>query len=154
MTRARWGALAMAALLALYLVIVMSYAVRLIAESLPVAQGIGWALIFLPLLGFWALVVEVRFGFRAEALAREYEALGDHHDDPVPARPSGRLERAAAEAAFERYATEVRDNPHSWPQWFRLALSYDAARDRRRARWAMRHAIRLQRSPAEVRPNP
>lgn len=135
----------MAGLLALYLVVVLGYAVRLIGDSLPVAQAIGWALVVLPLIGAWALAAEIVFGFRAEALARRLEAEGGMPNEPLPARASGRIERHAADEAFERYAAEVRQSPHEWQNWFRLALAYDAARDRTRARWALREASRIER---------
>ncbi len=146
MSRARWAVFGMAALLGLYLVVVLGYALRLIGDPLPVVQGMGWALVVFPLLGFWALVVELRFGFRAEALARRLEAEGGLPDDELPARVSGRVEREAADAVFARYALEVQQHPESWQHWFRLALAYDASRDRRRARWAMREAMRLERT--------
>lgn len=145
MSRTRWGALFMALLLALYLAVVIGYAINLIRDPLPIAQAMGWALVVLPLVGVWGLAVELRFGFRAEALARRLEAEGGLPDDEVPARASGRVERAAADAVFERYAAKVQQHPDSWQHWFRLALAYDAASDRRRARWAMREAMRLER---------
>lgn len=146
MSRTRWGALFMALLLALYLVVVIGYAINLIRDPLPIAQAMGWTLVVLPLVGVWGLAAELRFGFRAEALARRLEAEGGLPDDEVPARASGRVERAAADAVFERYASEVQQHPDSWQHWFRLALAYDAASDRRRARWAMREAMRLERA--------
>jgi len=145
-SRTRWGALFMALLLALYLAVVIGYAINLIRDPLPIAQAMGWALVVLPLVGVWGLAAELRFGFRAEALARRLEAEGGLPDDEVPARASGRVERAAADAVFERYAAEVQQHPDSWQHWFRLALAYDAASDRRRARWAMREAMRLDRA--------
>lgn len=146
MTRARWGALGMAGLLALYLAVVLTYAVRLIGDAVPVAQAIGWALVVLPLIGGWALVAELRFGFAAERLARRLETEGGLPDDEVPVRASGRVERQAADEAFARHAEAVQQNPESWEHWFRLALAYDAARDRRRARWALREAIRFEKA--------
>lgn len=148
MSTTRWAAFGMAALLGLYLVVVLGYALRLITDSLPIVQGMGWALVVFPLLGFWALAVELRFGFRAAALARRLEAEGGLPDDVLPARVSGRVEREAADAIFARYAAEVQQHPESWQHWFRLALAYDASRDRRRARWAMREAMRLEGSAA------
>ncbi|WP_297603538.1 hypothetical protein [Microcella sp.] len=145
MTRTRWAALGMAGLLAFYLVVVLGYAARLIADPVPVAQAIGWALVVLPVIGAWALAAEIVFGFRAESLARRLEADGGMPREALPASASGRIERQAADEAFERYAAEVRQNPHDWQHWFRLALAYDAARDRRRARWALREAIRINR---------
>jgi hypothetical protein len=142
----------MAALLALYLVVVFGYALTLITDALPIVQGMGWALVVFPLLGIWALAVELRFGFRAEALARRLEAEGGLPDDVLPARVSGRVEREAADEIFARYALQVQQNPESWAHWFRLALAYDASRDRRRARWAMREAMKYERAAPPAGP--
>jgi hypothetical protein len=147
-SRARGAVFGMAALLGLYLVVVFGYALRLIVDPLVVVQAMGWALIVFPVLGLWALAVELRFGFRAQSLARRLEAEGGLPDDSLPSRVSGRVERAAADEIFERYALGVRENPQSWAHWFRLGLAYDASRDRSRARWAMRAAIRLAHSGA------
>lgn len=136
----------MAGLLALYLALVVLYAVQLIGDPLPVAQAIGWALIVLPLIGVWALAAELRFGFAAERLARRLEAEGGLPDDTVPVSASGRVERDEADAAFSRHAEALKQHPESWAHWFRLALAYDAARDRRRARWALREAIRREQA--------
>lgn len=143
--RTRWGALAMGALLLLYLAFTVFYAIQLVTAPQPLARAIGWALLVLPLIGAWFAVAEFVFGFRVERLARRLEAEGGLPQEELPARASGRVERAAAEASFARYAAEAEEHRDSWPHWFRLSLAYDAARDRRRARWAMREAIRLAR---------
>lgn len=148
--RTRWGALAMGALLLLYLAFTVFYAVQLISAPQPLAQVIGWALLTLPLLGAWFGVAEFIFGFRTERLARRLESDGGLPVDDLPARASGRIERAAADDNFARYAAEAEANPSSWPHWFRLSLAYDAARDRRRARWAMRESIRLARATGDL----
>jgi hypothetical protein len=141
----------MAGLLALYLAVVLLYAARLIGDALPIAQAIGWALIVLPLIGVWALAAELRFGFAAERLARRLEADGGLPNDIVPVRASGRVERDAADAAFSRHAEALQQHPESWAHWFRLALAYDAARDRRRARWALREAMGRERADRRAR---
>jgi Flp pilus assembly protein TadD len=38
---------------------------------------------------------------------------------------------------------QVEERPDDWRSWFRLALAYDAAGDRTRAREAARHALAL-----------
>nr|WP_182490604.1 hypothetical protein [Microcella alkalica] len=136
----------MGTLLALYLAFTVVYAIQLVTDPQPVARAIGWALIILPLIGAWFAAAEFVFGFRTERLARRLEADGGLPDDRLPARSSGRVERAAADEIFARYAAETEANPTSWAHWFRLSLAYDASRDRRRARWAMREAIRLARA--------
>jgi hypothetical protein len=140
----------MGALLLLYLAFTVFYAVQLITAPQPLANVIGWALLALPLIGAWFAVAEFVFGFRTERLARRLEAEGGLPADEVPVRASGRVERAAADESFARYAAEAEANPSSWPHWFRLSLAYDAARDRRRARWAMRESIRLARADGDL----
>ena len=130
MTRARWAALGMAVLLALYLVLITFYAVRLVTDTLPIVRGIGWALIVLPLLGAWALAVELRFGVRAERLARLLEAEGGIPREGQVGHGEAGAEGEDRDAVFARYADDVREHPESWQQWFRLGLAYDASRDR------------------------
>ena len=64
-----------------------------------------------------------------------------------PRTPSGRVDKAAADARFGVYAEEVQADPDSWQAWYRLGIGYDDARDRKRARSAMRTAIRLHDHP-------
>ncbi len=142
----RFGALAMAALLLLYLVFTIQYAVRLILDPHPLANGIGWALVVLPVLGAWALGAELVFAVRSERLGR---ALGDAARlpfDEMPRLPSGRIDPQAADESFPRFKAEVEQSPEDWRAWYRLGLAYDASGDRRRARWAIRRAIALARS--------
>jgi tetratricopeptide (TPR) repeat protein len=146
--KGRIAAWAMAVLLALYLVLVADRSVRLVATGEPVAIGLGVALIVLPLIAAWALMRELLFGIRTERLVRELEAEDGLPEDELPKRPSGRPDRAAADAEFDRYRAEVDAEPESWRAWFRLGLAYDASGDRRRARAALRRAIALNRQAA------
>ncbi|CAN5167673.1 tetratricopeptide repeat protein [soil metagenome] len=143
--RGRIAAIVMALLLLLYLVFVFTYALRLLTIDLAVAKVMGIALIVLPLIGGWALGVELLFGVRADRLATTLEREGALPVDDLPKSPSGRVNREAADAEFPRYQAETEANPDSWRAWFRLGLAYDASGDRRRARWATRESIRLSR---------
>jgi hypothetical protein len=136
----------MAAVLVLYVGFTGFTAIQLLTAPQPLARVLGAALLVLPVVGAWFAGAEIVFGFRAERLARALENSGGLPDETLPARVSGRIDRDAADASFARYAAEAEANPDSWPHWFRLSLAYDAARDRRRARWAMREAIRHARS--------
>ncbi|HEX4444803.1 MAG TPA: hypothetical protein VHZ81_14635 [Galbitalea sp.] len=144
------AAVVMAVLLALYLVLVVQHAILLLGTGILVGQLEGVALLVLPVIGAWALILELRFGFRAQRLLRLMTERGDLPVDDLPHRPSGRPERAAADVEFPKYQAEVEAAPGDWTRWYRLALAYDASGDRRRARWATRRAIRLERSD----PNP
>jgi hypothetical protein len=143
---ARIGAIVMAALLALYLLLVVQSSFRLMAVDEPVAKVMGVALLVLPLIGFWALGAELLFGWRSQRLERELAAEDGLPDDNLERYPSGRvIDRAAADVVFERYRAEADAAPDSWRAWFRLGLAYDNAGDRRRARHAIRRAIALER---------
>jgi cytochrome c-type biogenesis protein CcmH/NrfG len=142
----------MAALLALYIVLVGWRAVQLVQTGEPVGIAMGVALIVLPLIAAWALGRELWFGVRAEQLARRLEAEGGLPDDIVATTPSGRVTRADGEAVFPRYRAEVEQRPDDWRAWFRLSLAYDAAGDRTRARQAVRQAIRHERSSSGAGP--
>lgn len=143
--RARLAALLMAVLLLLYLVLIGWRAVLLIATGTAAAVAMGVALLVLPLIAAWALGREILFGARAEKLGGILAAEGGLPDDHLPTRVSGRPLRDAADSAFPRYRAEVEEHPESWRAWYRLGLAYDAAGDRRRARHALREAIRLSR---------
>ncbi len=139
------GAFLMAALLAIYVVLVGWRAVQFVATGEPVAVAIGVALIVLPVIAAWALWREIGFGVRSQELVRRLEADGEL-DLGLPLLPSGRPERAAADAAFPSFRDAAEADPGSWRAWLRLGLVYDAAGDRRRARAAVRRAITLERA--------
>lgn len=136
----------MAVLVVLYLALVAQLAVRFLAIDEPVSKVIGIALMVLPLVGFWALIAELVFGVRSERLGRELAARGQLPLRELPHLPSGRVERSAANAVFDRYQSEAEAAPERWESWYRLGLAYDACGDRRRARAALRKAIALARA--------
>jgi len=149
----RIGAVVMAVVLALYLVFSGYYATVLFGTGDGVAIAIGIGLLVFAVIGAGFIAAEIVFGVRAERLARRLEQEGALPEEQVPAGPSGRVDRAAAEELFPRYRDAVEAAPGDWRAWFRLALAYDAAGDRRRARWATRTAIRLSRGGSpDVRP--
>jgi hypothetical protein len=128
------------AALAVYFALIGYRGVYLLGQDRVALKVLGGAVLVLPLIGIWVVVAEVRFGAATERLAR---ALGEGHDDaePLPRMPSGRVDRAAADARFAERRAEVEAAPDDWRRWYRLALAYDDAGDRRRARAAMRTAI-------------
>ena len=131
-----------------YLLVIAQRAWLLIASGEPVAVVMGGALLALPAIGGYVVGRELQFGVQAQDLGRRLEAEGAVPADVVPLRPSGRPDRAAAAALFDSARGEVDADPQDWRRWYRLGLVYDAAGDRRRARGALRTAIRLAaRSP-------
>lgn len=142
----RLGAVVMSVLLALYLAFSLWYGVTLVRVGSPIAIAIGVALLVFAVAGVWALVAEIRFGVRAERLGRTLDTEGGLPEEELPLRSSGAVDRAAAAQLFERYRLAAEASPEDWRSWYRLALVYDAAGDRRRAREAVRRAIRLERA--------
>ena len=99
----------------------------------------------MPVIGLWAMIATLRAGFAHQRLGRLISAERMELDtSALPRRPSGRIQRDAADALFATVRTEVEADPDDWRRWYRLARAYDYAGDRRRARQAMKTAVQLQ----------
>lgn len=142
----RLGVFVMAAVLALYIALVAHRGWLLLTSGQPVGIAMGAVLFFLPVVAAWGLWRELRFGMRAQALGKRLEAEGGLPTDEVEVRQSGKPDRAQAEALFPGYRDDVQAHPDDWRAWYRLALAYDGAGDRTRARQAARKAISLERA--------
>ena len=131
--------------LVVYFVMLARTAVALLRTGTPVAVALGIGVLILPLVGSWVLVATLRAGLAHQRLARLAAEDGMELDvSRLPRRPSGRIERDAADALFEAVRAEVETAPADWRRWYRLARAYDYAGDRTRARQAMRRAVELQ----------
>ncbi|TAM67772.1 MAG: tetratricopeptide repeat protein [Microbacteriaceae bacterium] len=144
------AAILMALLLLVYVVLVGQQAVLMLFSGKAAGIVMGCALIVFPLIAVWAIARELAFGVRTEKLVRILDAEGGLPVDDLPHRASGRPLREAADAAFPAYRAEAEAHPQSWRAWFRLGLAYDASGDRKRARQALREAIRLYRVDAHA----
>ncbi|KTS13670.1 MULTISPECIES: hypothetical protein [Microbacterium] len=142
--RVRLAVALMTVLLLLYVFLAGQRAIVLLASGEPIGVTMGVALIVLPLLALWAIGRELWFGVRAQRLGERLDAEGGLPDEDLPVRPSGRIEREDGDALFPRYRADVEAHPDDWRARYRLGLAYDAAGDRRRAREAIRTAIRLE----------
>lgn len=131
--------------LLMYLAFLGRIAVLLIASGSVAAIGMGLALLIMPFLGLWAMIATLRDGFAHQRLSRLI-AEDDMELDAgaLPRRPSGRIERDAADALFRTVRAELDADPDNWRRWYRLARAYEFAGDRRRAREAMKTAVALQ----------
>ena len=125
---ARRTAALLTLLVAYYVFVVGSRALVMLRDSRPAFRGLGAGLLLLAAVGVLLVVAELRFGAATQRLAR---VIGDDVGDPADFDAAA----AAAEAA-----------PGDWRAWYRLALAYDAGRDPRRGRAAMRRAIALERA--------
>ena len=145
-SRSQAAALFMALLLVIYLVFVGQYAWRLATSGTAIGVALGIALAILPLVGVFTLVADLMFVIRGERLLGKLGVEGGLPVDVLPRLPSGRPDPKVADAEFPRYQAAVEAAPESWRAWLLLGLAYDASGDRRRARWATRKAIALERA--------
>ncbi len=128
-----------------YFVLLGRLAIAMIASGRAAAVGVGAALLIMPVIGSWAMIATLRAGFAHQRLARLIAADGMELDtSALPRRPSGRIERDAADALFATVRAEVEADPDDWRRWYRLARAYDYAGDRRRAREAIKTAVNMQ----------
>ena len=138
------------AVIAVMLAFLLFYAVMLGAKGVAMLRSgetagilLGIGVLVIPVLGVLLVWRELVFGRRSAQLAAILEREGGLPVDDLPRRPSGRVERTAADAAFGVRQAEVEADPGGWRGWYRLALAYDDAGDRTRARAAVRRAIEL-----------
>ncbi|HWD82238.1 MAG TPA: hypothetical protein VG497_25240 [Kribbella sp.] len=139
--KAKQTAFVLAVVFVAYAALIGYRGVLLIKVGTAVSVVLGLAVLVIPIVGAYLVWREIQFGRRTEVLAKELEAAGGLPVDDLPRRPSGRIDRAAADEAFGRYRAEAEAAPDDWRVWFRLSTAYDAAGDRKRARQAMRKAI-------------
>lgn len=133
----------LAAAVAVYLLFTAARSWVLIASGDPVPMLLGISVIAIPAIGAWVLWRELAFGLHTQRLGRELGGQGGLPIDDLPRTPSGRIEKEAADVRFTEYEQQVQESPDDWRAWYRLAIGYDDARDRKRARAAMRRAIAL-----------
>ncbi len=135
-----------AAALLVYLVLMGERAFTMLVSGQPVFIVLGVAVLVFPVLGALMIVDQLRFGLQTERLARRLDEEGALPDvSHLPRRPSGRVERDAADSWFDEKQAELEAAPNDWRRWFALAQAYDLAGDRNRGRKAMRRAIELER---------
>lgn len=137
------GAVLVTLLLALYAWQVAGRGVAMVRTGQPVLVAIGLGVLVIPLLVLGLIAVEYRLAARVQRMADALAAAGQLPVDDLPRSPGGRIDRAAADAAFAEYRAAVEAEPESWQAWYRLAFAYDAAGDRKRARASLRKASSL-----------
>lgn len=131
--------------LVVYFALLSRTAFGLITSGEPAAIGLGAGLLLLPVVGIWAMVATLRAGLAHQRLARIVAQEGLELDvSDLPRRPSGRIERDAADALFDRVRDELEADPDNWRRWYRLARAYDYAGDRSRARESMKKAVQME----------
>ncbi|MGO1192710.1 MAG: hypothetical protein ACTMHH_02445 [Nesterenkonia sp.] len=136
----------MIVLVAIIMTGAVTSAVRFLRVDDLLARGLGVGTLLLVAVGVWFLYHAIRFGVRTERLGKILAAEGGLPENTVERSPGGRPNREQADQQFERFRAETEAAPEDWRSWYRLAVAYDVAGDRARARRTMAQAIDMQRS--------
>jgi len=144
--KTRIGVAILALCLILYFVLTGQRAWLFLTSGEPVGIAMGAGLFVLPLIGAWALVREVQFGFQADRLGAQLDSEGGMPVAETELTPSGRLTRADAAPLVQRYAAAADAAADDWRARYRLGVVQDAAGRRKDARASIRAAIRLARA--------
>lgn len=115
----------------------------LLTSGDPVQIVFALSIVVIPIMGVALIARELLFGWSTRAMGRQLAAEGGLPQYHGRLTPSGRPTKEDADAAFAEYAQAAQDEPDQWRAWFRLAIAYEDARDRKRARAAMRRAAAL-----------
>lgn len=145
--RTRVTVAVLVAVLAVYFGLAGHRAWVLLRSGELVLMLLGLGVLLLPVVGAVLVGAELRFGLATQRLGERLADEGGLPADELPRRPSGRVDRDAADEVFARRRAETEAAPEDWRSWFRLGIAYDDAGDRRRARAAMRKAIDLGARP-------
>ena len=146
MTSAKFGAIVTGALVVMYVALLGQRGFELLATPNTVAKAMGAVILALPVFALWAIIRELIFGLQIERLAKLIQNEGTWPHFEFDFRPSGRPTRESADRVFETVRDTAAKLPDDWHSWFNLGLAYDACGDRRRARAAMRKALKLNRA--------
>ena len=127
----------------LYCALLTNTALNLLAAASLIAKLMGALLLVFPAVAIFFSVREFVFGIQIEKLGQSIEKAGNWPVFDLELRPSGRPTKQSAMQNFSAQQKLVEADEGNYLNWFALGLAYDAAGDRRRAREAMRRALKL-----------
>ena len=137
----------MVLILGFYFFLLGQRGVTLIQNGGVASTALGIGVILLPIVGLWIVWATLKAGLDHQRLASRIREEGLELDvDDLPRRPSGRIERDAADELFQQVKAEWEKDPDNWRNSYRLARAYAYAGDRGRARETMKRAVALERA--------
>ena len=143
--KSKLSAALMGLLTLVYVALLSNTGFKLIGMESLIARAMGALILVFPVFAIWLTLMEFRFGSQMEKLSTKIEADGNWPQLAFDYRPSGRPTKDSAAKVFEQVAKKVVAEEGNYLNWFALGLAYDASGDRRRARAAMRRALKLSR---------
>ena len=129
-----------------YMVLLGVRGIQLIAEGGLRNVVFGVAVLVIPVIAAALIMREIQFGMGVQAMGRTLSKQDGIPFDTLPRDESGRVDRGAADIEWQRRKALLDQAPDDWRAWFLLAIAYDNARDRKRARATMRRALALFRA--------
>jgi ABC-type nickel/cobalt efflux system permease component RcnA len=145
------GIAALVLVLCFYFVLLGTRAVDLLTSGDAVGIGLGIGVMILPFLGIWMVFATLRSGLSHQRLARQMVEEGAELDvSALPRRPSGRIERDAADELFAQVKAEWEADQGNWRATYRIARAYDYAGDRGRAREMMKRAVAQEKEARDT----
>ena len=142
---AKLSAALMGLLTLVYVALLANTGFKLLTMESAIAKSMGLLILVFPIFAVWLTAMEFRFGLQLEKLSKRIEIAGQWPVLAFEFRPSGRATKASAAEVFADCAKKVAADEGNYLNWFALGLAYDASGDRRRARAAMRRAMKLSR---------
>ncbi len=131
-----------------YAVFALSRAWIVFQDGTLVTKLLAISIVVIPILGVALIIREIRFGLTMQQMGRQLSSEGRLPLDDLPRTASGRADKSAADQRFAEITELAGSN--DWRDWFHIALAYEDARDRKRARSSMRTAEKLFRSKPAI----
>ncbi len=144
--KARIAAIVMSLACFGYLAISSQRVVELIRVGNWIGVGLAASSAVVIVISAGLIFREIQFGRSMSQMAHVLESEKALTEDNLARTIDGRIDRDSADAQFETLKVQAEAEPESWRAWFRLAIAYDDARDRKRARSAMRTAEKIFRA--------
>ncbi len=141
--RARLAAVVITLACVGYLALSLDRVLALLSEGDFVNLALAFAIMAIVAISAYLIYRELAFGYFTSRMAREFEEPESDRNLDIPRTPDGRVTKEFADNHFAKVAAEFSTDSTLWQDWYRLAVAYDLARDRRRARDAMLTAIDL-----------
>jgi hypothetical protein len=131
---ARRIALILTSILCVYLLFAALRGIDLLRVDDPAVQGLGIAVLILPIIGIILVIREIRFGKLSYTMGQLVtEAL----------LPKNGLSEEEKQHYLDQIIEKTKTDLENWQYWYCVALGYDLTNERKLARESMQHSVEL-----------